>query len=193
MPRSATQAFPVRRFPSITHCRSCPTFASHNSILGNTQDCSCSMMMTDKESLSHATCKRTDTVFSKFTKPNFLSKLRHWLSPSSTSSPHFTRVSVFANSHLVHALRCKTRKPTEKRTVICDTYTFVLLSGKSKSLHCRFTSLTAISTRPLTLRNHFHSYTRVNHRILECLRSLLIIAYQNDSAKATIFGETHQK
>ena len=97
LPRSAKQTFPVRRFPRITQCLSCPTFASHNSILDNAQNCSCSIMMTNKDSLSHAACKRTDTVFSNPTKPNFLSKLRHRLSPSSTSSPHFTRLSVFAN------------------------------------------------------------------------------------------------
>ena len=59
------------RFPSITQCLSCPTFASHNSVLGNAQNCSCSIMMTNEDSLSHAACKRTDTVFSNFTKPNF--------------------------------------------------------------------------------------------------------------------------
>ena len=31
--------------------------------------------MTNKDSLSHAACNRTDTVFSNFLKPNFLSKL----------------------------------------------------------------------------------------------------------------------
>ena len=56
LPRSATQAFPVRLFPSITQCLSCPTFASHNHILGNLQNCSCSFMMTIKDSLSHAAC-----------------------------------------------------------------------------------------------------------------------------------------
>ena len=61
-------------------------FASHNSILGNTQNCSCSTMMTNKDSLSHVAWKRADTVFSNFTKPNLLSKLRHLLCPSSTSS-----------------------------------------------------------------------------------------------------------
>ena len=91
LPRSASQTFPVRRFPSITQCLSCPTFASHNSIHGNAQNCSCSIMMTNIDSLSHATCTRTDTVFSNLTKQNFLSKLRHCLSPSSTSSPHCTR------------------------------------------------------------------------------------------------------
>ena len=50
LPRSATQTFQVRRFPSITQCLSCPTFASHNSILGNAKNCSCSIMMTNKDS-----------------------------------------------------------------------------------------------------------------------------------------------
>ena len=90
-------------------------------------------MMTHKDSLSHATCKRTDTVFSYFTKSNFLSKLRHWLTPSSTSSPHFTSFSVFADPHFVHDLRCKTKKPTEMWTVICDTHTCVMFSGNSES------------------------------------------------------------
>ena len=55
---------------------------------------------------------RADTVFSNVAKPNFLSKLRHWLSPSSNNSPHFTRFAVFLHSHLVHDLRCKKRKST---------------------------------------------------------------------------------
>ena len=109
LPRSPTQTFSFRRLPSITQCLPCPTFASHNSILDNAQNCSCSIMMTNKDSLSHAACKRTDTVFPNFTKP-FFSKLRHWLSPSSTNSPHFTRFSVFADPHFIHDLRYKTRR-----------------------------------------------------------------------------------
>ena len=111
LPRSSTQTFPVRRFPSITQCLSCPAFASHNSILGTAQNSSCSIMMTNEDTLRLA--NELTLSFSNFTKPNFLSKLRHWLSPSSTSSPHFTRLSVTTNSHLVHDLRGKTRKPTE--------------------------------------------------------------------------------
>ena len=57
LPRSATQSVPVRRFPSNAQCPSCPTFASRTSILDNGQNCSCSIMKTDKNSLSHATCK----------------------------------------------------------------------------------------------------------------------------------------
>ena len=114
LPRSATQTFPVRPFLSITQCQSCPAFfASHNSILGNAQNCSCAITMSNKNSLSHATCKRTDTIFSNFMTPNFLSKLRHWLSPSSSRTSHSTRLSVFANSPSVHDLHCKKRKPTE--------------------------------------------------------------------------------
>ena len=45
---------PVRRVPGIAQCMSRPTFASHNSVLGNGQNCSHSIMMTDKHSLSHA-------------------------------------------------------------------------------------------------------------------------------------------
>ena len=111
LPRSTTQPFPIRRFPSITKCLSSPTLASHNSILGNAQNCSCSIMKTNQDSLSHAARKCTDTIFSSFTEPNFLSKLRHWLSPSSTSSAQFTRFSIFANPHFVHDLRCQTKKP----------------------------------------------------------------------------------
>ena len=125
----ATQAVPVRRVPRITQCLSRPTFASNNSILGKTQNCSCSMMMTNEDSLSHAACKCTDTTFSKFAEPNFLSRLRHWLSPNSTRSPYFTRFSVFADPHLVHGLRCKKRPSqlssglsTAMRTLLWSVY-----------------------------------------------------------------------
>ena len=70
LPRSATRTFPDRRFPCITRCLSCPTFASHNSSLGDAQNCSCSIKMTNEDS------------FSNFEKPNVLSKLRHWPPPN---------------------------------------------------------------------------------------------------------------
>ena len=54
LPRPAAQAVPVRRVPGIAQCMSRPTFASHNSVLGNAQNYSHSIMMTDKHSLSHA-------------------------------------------------------------------------------------------------------------------------------------------
>ena len=145
--------------------------------------------------------KRTDTVFSNFTKPNFLSKLRHWLSPSSTSSSHFARLSVFANSRFVHDLRFKTRKPIEQWTVIFDANTCVFFSGISKSStwsfhfsHSHFNTIVGhVITLGWSLRNHFHSYTCVNHRILECFRARFIIAFQTDSAKTEIFDETNKK
>ena len=42
-------------------------------------------------------------------------------------------ISVVANSHLVRDLECKTKKPTEQWTVICETHTCVLYSGNSES------------------------------------------------------------
>ena len=130
----------------------------------------------------------------------FLSILRHWLSSSSTGSSHFTRLSVFANSHLVHDLRCKTRKPTEQWTVIGDTHTCVF-SGNSKSStwsfhfsHSHFnTTVGHVITLGWSLQNHFHSCTCMNHRILECFRARFIMAFLNDSAKTKIFHETNKK
>ena len=171
--------------PSITQCLSCAPFASQDSILGNAQNCSSSSMMTNEDSLIHAACKRTDTIFSNFTEPNFLSKLRHWLSPSSTSSPHFTRLSVVANSHVVHG----------------NTHTGVLFFENSESSALSFhfshnhlnTTVGHVITLRWSLRNHFHSNTCVNHRILECFRVRFTIAFQNDSAKNKIFDETNKK
>ena len=67
-PPSATPchtSLPVHRFPSITQCLSCPTFATHNSVLGDAQNCSRSIMMTDKQS------SELTPVFSNITEPNF--------------------------------------------------------------------------------------------------------------------------
>ena len=72
-PSAATQTFPVRRFSSITQCLSCPTFASHNSILRDAQKLL--MIMNDQQRFLEL-CGFSDTVFSDLTKPNFLSKLR---------------------------------------------------------------------------------------------------------------------
>ena len=108
-------------------------------------------MITNKDSLSHAACKRTDTVFSYFTKPNFLSKLRHWLSPSLTSSPHFARLSIFANFDFIHDLSCNTRKPTEQWTVICDAHAYVLFSWGPGVSYIVVTTRATISTRSLVM------------------------------------------
>ena len=89
LPRSATQTFRVRRFPTITQCLSCPTFASHNAILGDAQNCSCSIMMTNADSLSHATCKRTDTVFVQFYETKLFLQIAPLAFSIFDSSPHF--------------------------------------------------------------------------------------------------------
>ena len=74
------------------------------------QNCSCSIMMTNEDSLSHAACKELTPSSPILRNQTFLSKLRRWLSPSSNSSPHFTRFSVFAVPYVVHDLRCKNEK-----------------------------------------------------------------------------------
>ena len=56
-------------------------------------------------------------------------------------------LSIFTNSHVVHYLFCKTEKPTEQRTVSAC----LLSSSNPECLHCRFTSRTIISTRPLAM------------------------------------------
>ena len=109
--------------------------------------------MTKEDSLSHAACKRTDTVFSYFTKPNFLSKLLHWLCPSSTSSPHFTRLSVLANSHLVHDMRGKTRKSQLSNGLSSAIRTLVFCSAESINSTLSFHF------------SHSHFHTTVGHVI----------------------------
>ena len=110
LPRRATQAAPVRSISCIVQWLSRPTSASHNAVLGNTQNCSFSIMMTDKDSLSHAARKWTDNIFSKITEPNFHSKLCHWFSPSSSSSSQFADFSICTDSPQIHDLSCKTRE-----------------------------------------------------------------------------------
>ena len=141
----------VSGFPGVAQCLCCPTFASHNSTLGNAQNCSCSIMMTNKDSLSHAACKRADTVFSNFTKPNFLSKLRHWLSPSSTTSPQFTRFPSLPL--LILFVTCAAKRESQLSNGLSSAIRTPVLCSEEilKVLHCRFTSLTAISTRPLAM------------------------------------------
>ena len=192
LPRSPRQTFPVHRFPNITQCLSCPAFASHNSILGNAQNCSCSIMMTNEASWSHAACKRTDTVLSNFTKPNLLSKLRHWHSPSSNSS----LISLVFPSLpiLILFMTCAAKRGSQLSNGLSSAIrTLVFCSAEIRRvLHCRLTAGHVITLR-WSLRNHFHSYTCVNHRILECFRTRFIIAFQNDSAKSKIFDETNKK
>ena len=76
------------------------------------------------------------TIFSNFAEPNFLSKLRRWLTPCLTSSPQFIGFPIYANSHFdVH---CKTEEPTVQRTAICDTHTCVVFTGNLESSELSF-------------------------------------------------------
>ena len=144
-------------------------FASHHFVLGNAQNCSCSIMMTNKDSLSHKACKRTDTILSNITESNFLSHLRHWLSPSSSSSSEFTCFSLVTNSHVVHDLCCKLGKPAEKRTVICHAHTCVMFSWdpecSASSCHFSYNHFHTTVAHEITLTwslwNHFHSRARI--------------------------------
>ena len=152
LPLNATQTFPVRRFPSITQCLSCPAFASHNSILGNAQNCSCSIIMTTKDSLSHAACKRTDTVFSNFTKPNFLSPncaigFLH-LRPVLLISLVFPSLPI-----LILLMTCAAKRGSQLSNGLSSAIcTLVFCSAEIRRvLHCRFTFRTAISARPLAI------------------------------------------
>ena len=151
LPRSATQTFPVRRFPCITQCLSCPTFASHNSILGNAQNCSCSIMMTNEDSLSHSACKRTDTVLSNFTKPIFSPNcaigILH-LRPVLLISLVFLTLSI-----LILFMTCAAKRASQLSNGLSSAIrTLVFCSAEIRIVpHCHFTSLTAISTRPLAM------------------------------------------
>ena len=49
-----------------------------------------------------------------------------------------------------------------------------------------------VITLKCSLRNHFHSYTCVNHRILECFRARFIIAFKMILRKTKIFDETNK-
>ena len=112
-PWNTTKVVLVCCVPCVTQCLSRPTFTSHDSLLSDTQHCSCSIMMTNKGSSGQTTCKCADTILSNFTKPDFFSILCHRLSPSSSGSSHFARFSIFATSHFVHDLHFKARKPAE--------------------------------------------------------------------------------
>ena len=112
LPRRAKQTFPVRRFPSVTHCLFFLPCTTPFLVIHKTAPVQ-SIMMTNKNSLSHELTHELAPSAPIERNQTFLSKLRHWLSPSSTSSPQFTRLSIFANPHVVHDLRCKTKKPTE--------------------------------------------------------------------------------
>ena len=98
---------------------------------------------------------------------------------------------------LILFMTCATKRGSQLSSA---KRTLVFCSAEIRRvLHCRFTYLTAIFhttvghviTPRWSLRNHFHSNTCVNHRILECFRAGFIIAFQNDSAKTK--DETQKK
>ena len=189
------KTFPVRRF-AITQCLSCPTFASHNSTLGNAQNCSWSILMTNKDSLSHATCKRPDTVLSNLRNqalsPNCASGFLH-LHPILLSSLVFPFLPI-----LILFMTCAAKRGSQLSTGLSSAIrTPVLCPAEILSvLHCRslshkhfHTTVGHVITFKWALWNYFHSNTCVNHRVLKCFRTRLIIAFQNDSAKTKIFDE----
>ena len=145
--------------------------------VGNTQNCSCLFMMINKDSLSDAACKRTDTIFSNVWEPNFLSKLCNGFSIFVL----FVQVrsfSILTNTHFVHVLCYKRgggRKPAEY---------LQLRSGE----FCIFVSGLAQTCPPLkwSLWNHFRSSTCLNYRILKWFRA-------DDSAKNKICDESRKK
>ena len=107
LPRRATQGIPVRSIPCIVQWLSRPTFASHNSTLGDSHNCSCSTMMTTKDSLSHVALQVNWTPHSPI--------LRNETFPPYcvTGFPIFVQfVSVRLSLHLVaHSLRGRCVRP----------------------------------------------------------------------------------
>ena len=131
--------FQVRYIPCITQCLSRPTFALHTSVLGNTQHCSCSITTANKDSLSHTTRKGTGAISSNFPEPDFfLSKLCHWVSPSSSSSPHFARPSSESSTMSFHFFH--------------------------RHFH---TTVGRVISLWWSLRNHCNTHTRLNYCILK--------------------------
>ena len=63
-------------------------------VLVKAQHCSCSIKMTNEDSLNHAACKWSDTILANFTEPNCPSKLRQWLPPSSVEKERTSVVSI---------------------------------------------------------------------------------------------------
>ena len=111
-------------------------------IHGNAQNCSCSIMMTDEDSLSHATCKRADTVFSNFTKQTFSPNCAigfHHLRPVLLSSLVFPSLPI-----LILFMTCAAMRGSQLSNGLSSAIrTPVLCSAEIlRVLH-------SISTRPL--------------------------------------------
>ena len=167
LPRRATRAVPVRRVPCIAQCLSHPICASHYSVLGNTQNCSCSIMMTNEDALSHAAPKE--------------------LTPSSPILQNQTfplqilplAFSMFVQFVSVHSFSIFTRKrgnqlssglSSAMRTLVfCSAEKIRKCSALSFHFsHSHFrTTVGHVIILRWSLRNHFHSRTCVNHRILK--------------------------
>ena len=141
--------------------------------------CSCEIMMTKKDSMSHTTC--TCTLLSNFSNSDSCPKLCHWISPPSSSSHHFARLSIFADVLFVHDLHCDTRKPTKQRTVIRDAWRPLLNDQWQTDLPLM------VSAESLQL------CTRLNCCILKRFRARFLVSPQNDSKKTKILDETDKK
>ena len=111
------------------------------------KNCSCSIMMTNKDSLSHMACKRTDTVFSNLRNKFFQ------IAPLAFSI--FDKFSSFHSFFpsfriLILFTTCAAKRGSQLSNGLSSSIrTLVFCSAEIRRvLHCRFTSLTAISTRP---------------------------------------------
>ena len=135
LPRSATQAVPVRRFPSITQCLVCPTLASHNSVLGNAQKLA-------KELTPSSPIVRNQTF-----SPNCATGFLH-LRPVLLISLVFPSLPI-----LILFMTCAGKRGGQLSNGLSSaTRTLVFCSAEIRRvLHCRFTYLTAISTRLLAM------------------------------------------
>ena len=93
----------------------------------------------------------------------------------STSSPRFTRLSVFVNPHKKNMICAAKRSQLRNGLSSAIRPLFVWFFGNSKTStlpfhlsHRHFHTIAVhVSTRKWSLRNHFHSCTCVGHRILE--------------------------
>ena len=158
--------------------------------------------MTNKDSLSHAACKRTDTFFSNLTEPNFSLQL----APLAVSIfDQFSSVHSFFHLWpiLMLFMTCAAKRGSQLSNrqssaigtpVLCSTEIFEssALSSHFSDSHLH-TTIGHVITLKWSLRNHFHSHTCVNQRVLKCFRTRFIIVFQNDASKNKIFDEIDKK
>ena len=93
------------------------------------------------------TC-HVDVVHTRILQANFLSELCRGCPPSSSGSPQFTRFPCLPI--LILFMTCAAKRGSQLSNGLSSAIrTPVLCSAEiQRVLHCRFTSLTAISTRP---------------------------------------------